>query len=257
MSSSALLIVDDDSDHNCEVANHFRQLNFEVLFARTKEEALRLLQNREIQVTLLEIGLGEPLGGCAEHPAQTTGLPGLEMLEILRNRWSHLPVIVVTDRFDPLNETISILNGADAFLRKPVDLNLLTAYIHGKLKSEILIGNSSKREMYGSCEPLTEIDFVTVEGLIIDLANLQVKGGDGPYQSLSRREASLLRLLGSYPHRVFSREELLRRVWGNDSDHGYDAVDAAIKRVRKKIERTPNGHRLLATVRGKGYILSG
>jgi len=257
MIAPTVLLVDDDSVQNCKVANHLCQLDLDVLFARTKEEALSLLQNRSVQITLLEIGLGSGSACCTERPARTTDLPGLEILDIVHNRWPYLAVIVVTDHFDPLNERIAILNGADAFLQKPVDLNLLTAYIHGKLKSELLIGTHSECGTSSSHQPLNQSDFLMVEGLIIDLANRQVKAGDGPYLSLSEREANLLSLMSSAPDRVFSRCELLRRVWGQDSDFGYDAVDATVKRIRKKIDKTHNGNRLLMTVRGRGYVLSG
>jgi DNA-binding winged helix-turn-helix (wHTH) protein len=93
--------------------------------------------------------------------------------------------------------------------------------------------------------------------LLIDIRHRLVRLADAPCRGLLNKEVNLLSLLASNPGKVFGGKGLLERVWGPELQEGYDAVDAVIKRIRKKIEPVMRHPRYLITVRGPGYCIGG
>jgi DNA-binding response OmpR family regulator len=259
MTGPAILIVDDDAAHVDRAAAHLRLLKMAVLRAETKDEALQVLERHEIGAVLLELGLGSEVDPDAEPLNGSLGsgkLPALEILEIIRARPRYTPVIVVTHFEKPLHELMAIRSGADAYLRKPVDLNLLSAYIHSKLEFGRLVRSRSGAAINGNGAVEDEASVLIAGDLLIDTKQRLVRIGDAPYRGLSAKEMKLLTLLATNPGTVFGRQELLESVWGPKADEGYEAVDAVIKRIRKKIEPLGRHPRYLIAVRGLGYCLA-
>ena len=262
MTAPAILVIDDDAAHLDRAVPHLRLLKMAVLQAQTKEEALQALEHHDVEVVLLELGLGSEIDPDVE-PAyksvqnsihDSVNLPALEVLEIIRSRYRYTPVIVVTYFEKSIYELMAIRTGADAYLRKPVDLNLLGAYVRGKISLGGWIRSCSEPATNGNGMDRTSI-LITGE-LLIDTRQRLLRVANGPYQSLSTKEIELLTLLARNPGKVFCRRELFEAVWGAAAGESYDAVDSVVKRIRKKIEPSLHHPRYLIAVRGLGYRLA-
>lgn len=254
MTVPAILVVDDDAAHLDRVVPHLRLLKMAVLQAQTKDEALRALEHHEIEGVLLELGLGTEIDPNVEPMHDSGNLPALEVLEIVRSRYRYTPVIVVTYFEKLIYELMAIRTGADAYLRKPVDLNLLGAYVRGKLSLAARIRSVSEPITNGN--GVDRMSVLVAGELLIDTRQRLLRVGNGPYQSLSSKEIELLTLLARNPGRVFCRRELFEAVWGVTAGESYDAVDSVVKRIRKKIEPSLHHPRYLIAVRGLGYCLT-
>jgi two-component system OmpR family response regulator len=165
------------------------------------------------------------------------GRDGLSILKNLRLKGITTPVIVLTARSE-LNERLEGLNlGADDYLVKPFYVDELIARIH-----------AVSRRSSGSAS-----NSLTVGSLVLDLHNREVHLG-GERIELANREFNLLELLMRSPGRIYSRVQILERVWNYDFDPNTNVVDVYIRRLRAKIDSDP-GNSAIETVRGVGYRL--
>jgi DNA-binding response OmpR family regulator len=130
-----ILIVEDDLTYRAILAAHLRKKKYGVLVADNIEQASRALAGN-VDLIILEIALGKSaaLGKTkSSEPTRTKKPAGYELLKIIRKRASPLPVIILTVLHQPEHEVACIEAGADIFLRQPVDLNVLMAYIERHL----------------------------------------------------------------------------------------------------------------------------
>ena len=173
-------------------------------------------------------------------------LPGLSGLELLRRRRAdgdETPVVMLSARGEEEDRVVGLEFGADDYLVKPFSPRELVLRIHGllrrdqRLRSESLLPRSV-------CRGDLMVDgpgrAVTQAGIPLDL---------------TKREFDLISFLISYPGQVFTKNELLRRVWGWDFGDT-STVTVHIRRLREKIERDPSDPRRILTVRGVGYRFS-
>jgi DNA-binding response OmpR family regulator len=256
MSVPAILVIDDDAIHLDCVTRHLRLLKMAVLQAQTKDEALRAFERHDIEVVLLELGLGSDADPDAEPMRHSSSLPALEILEIVRSRQRYAPVIVVTHFTKSYYELIAIRAGADAYLQKPVDLNLLSAYVRSRLSFGAMVRGHSESAVNGNGVYENGRSILIAGELMIDIRQRLIRVGNAPYQGLSAKEVKLLTLLAQSPGTVFERRELFKKVWGKDAGENYEAVDAVVKRIRKKIEPSLRHPRFLIAIRGVGYCLA-
>lgn len=163
------------------------------------------------------------------------GRDGLSILKNLRAKRNSVPVILLTARGE-LNERLEGLNmGADDYLVKPFYIDELIARIHA-------IKRRSSPD---------SLNVLTVADLSMNLISREVCRA-GVALELSQREFNLLELLMRSPGRVFTRIQILERVWNYDFDPNTNIVDVYIKRVREKVDE-PFDPALIETVRGVGY----
>ena len=174
-------------------------------------------------------------------------LPKLDGMDVLRElrRFSDAYVIVLTARVEEVDRIVGLSTGADDYLTKPFSPGELVARIRAML-----------RRPRGEMRAAGEEDSLSFGELSVDRGRREVwlKGGE---VSLTAIEFDLLTALASRPGLVFTREQLLARVWGEDyfgSDH---LVDVHIANLRKKIEAEPANPRYVQTVRGVGYRFRG
>lgn len=170
-------------------------------------------------------------------------LPGLSGLEVLRRRRAdgdQTPVVVLSARGEEEDRVVGLEFGADDYLVKPFSPRELVLRIHGllrrdqRLRSQSLLPRSISRG-----------------NLTIDGPGRSVTQAGTPLD-LTKREFDLISFLISYPGEVFTKPELLRRVWGWDFGDT-STVTVHIRRLREKIESDPSDPRLILTVRGVGY----
>lgn len=162
--------------------------------------------------------------------------PGVRLLERLRRdgRYESLPVLMLTARAGEGDRVEGLTRGADDYLTKPFSTPELLARIQALLRRT---GKSGRLER---------------GGLALDLERHQAHL-DGQPLDLTRREFDLLAFLARHPGRVYSREELLERVWGPEFMGTARTVDQHVAQLREKLQEDPKLPRFLETLRGVGY----
>ena len=218
----SVLVVEDDVRIRRIVAMSLRAESFEVLEAGTGEEGLAVLRERDVDVVLLDLML-----------------PGIDGIEVCRQvrRTSDTPVIMVTARTDSHDVIAGLEAGADDYVTKPFVARELSARIRALVRRARGPGLRPRISV-------GELEIAPQEGTVTR---------DGEPLALTRTEFKLLTELAAEAGRVFSREELLERVWGYDYFGDSRLVDVHVRRLRKKVERDPGNPTVVTTVRGLGY----
>ncbi|MEU8763290.1 response regulator transcription factor [Streptomyces sp. NPDC048659] len=222
-----VLLIEDDAAVRDGMELVLRRHGYEVATAATGEEALALLDG--------------PAGKAVELAVLDLMLPGIDGFEVcrrLRARTTTLPVIMLTARGDDADIVQGLEAGADDYVVKPVTAPVLEARIKAALRRAEPQPAQPERSEY--------------TGLVLDRAGLTVTRNGVPV-ALPPTELRLLLELSASPGRVLSREQLLERVWDHDFLGDSRLVDAAVGRLRAKIEDEPARPRYIQTVRGFGY----
>jgi DNA-binding response OmpR family regulator len=223
-----ILLVDDDALMRRSLAFNLEQAGYQASAAASAEDALAMTRRDPPDLVLLDINL--------------PGMDGLDALRRFKDQ-AGLPVIFLTARRRNLDEVVGLELGADDYITKPFDMDVLLAHIKAVLR------RSSETEKAASPGPIQVGDLavdpgahtVTVAGRRIDL---------------SPREFDLLHALAQEPNHVLSVDDLLARVWGAEFVGQPQVVYVHIRWLREKIEADPEHPRRILTVRGIGYKLS-
>ena len=225
MAAQRVLVVDDDRAITRVVRAYLERDGFSVAVAL--DGLIGLRQAFEVSPALIVLDWMLP------------DLDGLEFLKRLRVEQS-TPVILLTARTEESDRVLGLELGADDYVTKPFSARELTARVRAVLR----------RLDAGFDLPA----LLTVGDLVIDRESRTVKR-QGDYLDLTVLEFDLLQVLAERPGRVFSRNELLNRVWGSDFTGVDRVVDVHLSHLRRKVEPDPTNPSLLATVRGVGYKL--
>jgi DNA-binding response OmpR family regulator len=226
--SKHILVVDDDALMRRSLAFNLQQAGYQASTAGAAEDALSLARRQPPDLVLLDIGL--------------PGMDGLDALRQFKDQFS-VPVILVTARRRELDEVVGLELGADDYITKPFDVDVLLAHIKAVL-----------RRVQQPARPLDAGASLQVGDLIIDPLAHTVSLA-GRVVDLSPREFDLLHALALEPGRVFSVNDLLASVWGAEFAGQPQVVYVHIRWLREKLERDPNRPELIQTVRGVGYKL--
>ena len=181
---------------------------------------------------------------------------GIWVLERLREAQDHVPVIVLSARQDEFEKVAALRLGADDYVTKPFALAELLARVDAVLRRARLSGRAAmpaETAASGDPPPAGGSGSVLRFGdLIVDLASRTVRRG-GQLVKLTHLEFELLSFFCRNSRRVFSREELVREVWGLRQGGQARTVDNFVAQLRAKLEQDPEQPRHLLTVRGSGY----
>jgi DNA-binding response OmpR family regulator len=169
-------------------------------------------------------------------------LPGIDGFEVCRSirRESDVPIIMVTARVDTHDVVAGLEAGADDYMTKPLQPKELSARIRALLRRVRTTQPGNPRMTFG------ELEVVPQEGVVTR---------DGEQVHLTKTEFRLLVELANNPGKVFSREDLLEKVWGHGVFGDGRLVDVHVRRLRTKVEPDPAHPRHVVTVRGLGYKL--
>jgi DNA-binding response OmpR family regulator len=223
-----ILLIDDDALLRRSLAFNLERAGFQVSAAASAEEALELVQHTPPNLVLLDIGL--------------PGMDGLDALRHFRTD-TDLPVIFLTARRRELDQVLGLELGADDYVTKPFDLDVLLARIKVVL-----------RRSRSARPPATRPARLVVGDLAIDTTAHSVTVGGQPVD-LPPREFDLLSALATEAGRVVSVDDLLERVWGAGYQGESQVVYVHIRWLREKVEPDPHHPRRIITMRGVGYKL--
>lgn len=223
-----ILVVDDDELLVKSLSFNLRKNGYEVVTAGSAEEALVLVRSQTPDLVLLDINL--------------PGMDGLDALHHIRDLMG-VPVIFLTARRRDLDQILGLDLGADDYVTKPFDLNVLMVRIKAVLRR-------ARPEPSSSAQPAP----IKAGLLTIDPYAHTVTLGGQPVV-LAPREFEVLRLLASQAGHLVTTEELLEKVWGAEFQGQSHVVYTHVRLLREKLERDPANPRMILTVRGLGYRL--
>ena len=221
-----VLLVDDEPTLVATVKYNLERDGFQVLTAGDGESAMNLARARRPDLVILDLML--PV------------MDGLEVCRLLR-RESKLPILMLTAKAEEVDKVVGLEMGADDYLTKPFGMRELVARVRALLRRT---------------ESTPEVESLVSGDLMLDLRRRQAFR-DGTALELKPKELELLIFLMRNRGRAFTREQLLRDVWGYDFFGDSRTVDVHVRWLRQKIEVEPAKPVRLVTVRGTGYRFEG
>jgi DNA-binding response OmpR family regulator len=222
---SQILVVEDEPSVGEVVQLYLRRAGFLVTLVQDGSKALELLDGSPPALVILDLML--------------PGVDGWEITRHLRAR-GDTPIIMLTARREEIDRIAGLELGADDYVVKPFSPQELVSRVRAVLR---------RAHPTAEAENSQSLDF---EGLHIDSRAHQVSV-EGVEKTLTAREFDLLYLLAQNPRQVFSRDQLLEKVWGEADYIDPGTVTVHIRRLREKIEPNPAEPRHLITVWGVGY----
>jgi DNA-binding response OmpR family regulator len=222
-----VLVVDDEPIVREVVVRYLRHAGYETLEAGDGETARALIERESPSLVVLDVML--------------PGTNGLELCRWIRSR-GDLAVILLTARGEEADRIVGLELGADDYVTKPFSPRELTARVKTVLR------RTSPAE-----RPVARFES---EGLVLDADTREVFLGDERLR-LTAKEFDLLFFLASNAPRVFSRDQLMTRVWGYEAALDTGTVTVHVRRLREKIEADPSKPTRLETVWGVGYRFAG
>lgn len=223
-----ILVVDDDTLLRRSLSLQLEQAGYHTSTAATAEDALALARRDRPNLIMLDIGL-----------------PGMDGLEALRHFQDELnvPVIFVTARRRELDEILGLELGADGYITKPFNPDVLLARVKSVL-----------RRTDRQTPKLIELEEIIVGDLTLD-PGAHTVSVSGRSVDLTAREFAVLHALAMEAGQVLSVDDLIARVWGAEFIGQSQVVYVHIRWLREKIEEDPNHPNRIINVRGVGYKL--
>lgn len=214
-----ILIVEDNAELSGLLCDFLRAENYTVSTAETAEKALSLYEKYGARLVLLDINL--------------PGIDGFAVCRRIREQ-DNIPIIILTARVDKEDKLNGILLGADDYIEKPYDIDILIAKIKGIFKRRLAL------------------DIITEGDLTLNIADETVLKNGEPV-AMTAKEFELLRLLIENKGQTLGKDFIFNRIWGSDSESEQQTLTVHIKWLRQKIEDDPKNPTRILTVWGKGY----
>ena len=214
-----ILIVEDNKEISSLLKVFLEKENYIVSIAETGEKALDLYEKYGAKLILLDIML--------------PGIDGFNICSKIREN-SNTPIIILSAKIGKEDKLNGIILGADDYIEKPVDIDILLAKIKGIFK----------RRYY--------IDKIVEGNITLNLATQNLVVGDKEFE-LTTKECELLKILIENKNTTLKKEYLFNTIWGSDSDTEVQSLTVHIKWLREKIEEDPKNPKHIITVWGVGY----
>jgi two-component system alkaline phosphatase synthesis response regulator PhoP len=218
-----ILLVDDEKDILEFLSYNLKKENYNVVTARSGKEAIEKATRVRPNLIVLDVMM--------------PGMDGIETCVELRklSETSKSVIVFLTARNEDYSQIAGLDAGADDYISKPVKPKVFLSKINSLLRRFMKDSDFSKKEI------------IELENLIIDTESFLVHS-NGREISLPKKEFELLRLLASKPNKVFTRDEIFSRIWGNDVIVGERTIDVHIRKIREKLDIAN-----IKTIKGVGY----
>ena len=222
-----ILLIDDDALFRRSLSFHLGQAGYQVKTAASAEDGLSIIRNNPPDLVLLDISL--------------PGMDGLDALHYIKDN-AEIPVIFVTAHHRELDEIKGLELGADDYITKPFDTNILLARIKAVMRRSQHLPELSSLDSYsiGDIDINPRAHTVNLKGKPIELTPI---------------EFQLLNTLAHQEGHVLSTDDLLSNVWGQEYIGQPQVVYVHIRALRTKLEKNANRPHRIVTVRGVGYKL--
>ena len=223
-----ILVVDDEKDIVDLITYNLEKEGFTTMSAYDGDSALEMVKSKKPDLVVLDLML--------------PGIRGLEVCKFIRrNRETEaVPIIMLTAKGDHVDRIIGFEVGADDYLTKPFNVRELIARVRAVLRRAESRPDSDKAETF------------IYRGLHVNYSSYEVRV-DGERVDLGPTELKLLRFFTQHPGRVYTRDQLLDYVWGDETFVEPRTVDVHISRLRMAIEKDKEKPQYILTVRGIGY----
>ena len=241
---SRILIADDEPHIRAVVRAYLERESYEVLEAPDGEIALELARTAGLDLLVLDVML--PLRS------------GFDILRTLRSEGSSVGVVMLTARDDVIDRVAGLELGADDYVTKPFEPREVVARVGAVLRRfgrpgpAVAVASGMPMAAGGAATGMTPRPATTLFDLTIDLDGREVVRG-GATVPLTRTELDLLAALAEQPGRVWTREQIGERVFGESFDVFDRTIDSHIKNLRAKLGPRSDGGAYVETVRGVGY----
>lgn len=226
MENFKILVADDDKDIVRSIEIFLSSCGYEVIKAYDGAEALKLASENDIKLLLLDVMM--------------PNMDGIETLLRLRKK-NNIPVIIISAKSEDNDKIFGLTAGADDYITKPFNPSELIARVKSQIRRYTLLGAMTE-------QPCA----ITIGGLKINTDEKKVTV-DGEEKKLTPIEYKILLLLAENPGKVFSGEEIYRRVWDEDYFVNDNTIAVHIRHIREKIEINPKEPYYLKVVWGIGY----
>lgn len=220
-----ILVIEDEASIREFEVTYLRDAGYETIEAADGQMGIELFEEHKPDLAIIDINLPK--------------VNGLDVCKTIREA-STMPILIVTARDSDENEVEGLSMGADDYIKKPFNPNVLVARVQALLRRQ----DGTKRLHF--------------KGLVIDPETMSVTHDDMPI-TLTTTRFNLLLALASHPRVVLSRAQLVDQIYSDPSSHFvYDrTIDAHIKSLRQLIERDPKHPQFIETVVGSGYRFIG
>lgn len=214
-----VLVVEDNKEISTLIKDFLEKENYIVSIAENGEKALSLYEKYGARLILLDIML--------------PGIDGFNVCSKIRET-SNTPIIILSAKISKEDKLNGIVLGADDYIEKPIDIDILIAKIKGIFKRRY------------------DIEKIVEGNLILNIAQQMLTVGTKKYE-LTTKECELLRILIENKNTTLKKEYLFNTIWGSDSETEFQSLTVHIKWLREKIEENPKEPKHILTVWGVGY----
>ncbi len=226
--SARILLVDDEQPIQTLLSYPLRKDGYEVVQATDGQQALERFDEQPFDLVILDLMLPR--------------LDGLEVCRRLRTR-SSVPIIMLTAKSEEIDKVVGLELGADDYITKPFSVREFSS----RIKAALRRAEMSRPAQAGADEAPLEVLELRLD---FPKRTVRVRGREA---QLTFVEFEILSALARAPGRVFTRDMLLSRIWGDSAYRDPRTIDVHIRHLREKLERDPKDPEYLFTVRGVGY----
>lgn len=232
MNDKRILIVDDEKPIVDILKFNLEKEGFTTAVAYDGEEAINMALSLKPDLILLDLML-----------------PKVDGFNVCKEIRKHLtcPIIMLTAKEEVVDKIIGLELGADDYMTKPFSIREVIARIKANLRKHVLPEDEDNKK--------SSKNKIKIKDMIIDPERYIAIIGDKTID-LTIKEFELLKMLSSAPNQVFTREQILRGVWGYDFYGDARTVDVTVRRLREKIEKSSADPQYVQTKRGMGYYVS-
>lgn len=229
---NTILLIEDEKPISDIVKFNLQKEGYDVLASFDGADGLKMALTEKVDLVILDIML--------------PSMDGFEVCQKIREK-SNVPIIMVTAKEEEVDKVLGLEFGADDYMTKPFSIRELSARVKANIRRTTMPSGGSQS---------SPMDIILSGRLKIDVAKYEVTKGQEVIE-LTVREYELLKFLALQKNQVFSREQLLEKVWGYEYYGDIRTVDVTVRRLREKVEDDSSNPQYVVTKRGIGYYFKG